>query len=182
MNIYAIRKDSVKFQGLNFNIDDCIGIRPKTSNFKLVHDFSIKNLQLSEFWKLARTEFSEHEDKDQQIPDITKWVNATLMLSPKAFHLLSYTLQPYGEFLPVIIDDDIYQIFNCLTTAKVEEGACSEGQLVFDEDSIGESLIFKSPFQKCCDIYCTTRLKTLIQEFKFKGVMFEELETAAPQS
>lgn len=173
MNIYAIRRDGYKYQELDLDINDFIDDFPEEIDYGTAHDFSSENLKMAGFWKLYSTGFSEIEGQENLIPDICNWIDATLLLSPKAHRLLGDTLVPFGEFLPIVIEGETYQIFNCLTTAEVNDKASTETHLEFDEASVGESLAFKSPFQLCQDIYCTERLKSLIEDFDLKGIVFD---------
>ena len=86
------------------------------------------------------------------------------MLSPKAYRLLIELLEPFGEFLSVTIDDERYFIFNCLTFVD----ASAEGKL-----------IFKCCYQHCLDVFCTERLKNIIEDFGLSGINFD-LNLATP--
>ncbi len=63
------------------------------------------------------------------------------MLSPKAYRLLKELLEPFGEFLPVTIDDERYFTFNCLTFVDADESQ-SEKQLYEGEEVGIKSLVF----------------------------------------
>ncbi len=173
MNIYAIRRDGYKYQELDLDINDVIDDFPEEVTYRMAHDFSRENIKMSGFWKLYSTGFSEIAGQENQLPDICNWIDATLLLSPKAHRLLKDTLNPFGEFLPIVIESETSQLFNCLTLAEVNEDVSSDAHIEFNEASIGEALTFKAPFQSCQDIYCTERLKCLIEDFELKGVVFD---------
>ncbi len=101
-----------------------------------------------------------------------------MLLSPKAHRLLGGTLSPYGEFLPIMIDTgtdrETYQIFNCLTMAKVIEEQSSDTHIEFDPNDIADKLIFKIPYQRCFDLFCQPRFKELVESFDLKGIIFGE--------
>lgn len=165
MEIYAIRRDGYDYQELDLEIDDFLEIFPENMNYNTIHDFSVENLSLAQYWKPLKTGFSEIHGEKNLIPDICNWINATLFFSPKAYRFLKETLNPFGEFLPVLIGNDTYYIFNCLTIVNGDISA----------ESIKDKLIYKAPEQHCIDIYCTDRLKDAIESFDLRGVIFESL-------
>ena len=181
MKLFAVRTDHNKYMALDLEVNDFIENFPEEITYQQAHLFSYENIALSEFWSLGQTGFAELEGSENVKPDICKWIDATLLLSPKAYRLLGDSMAPYGEFLSVILDGETYQIFNCLTTAKVIEAESSETKLVFDEKSVGDKLLFKSPFQSCIDIYCSERFKTLVEDCEFAGVNFDT-RLASPYS
>lgn len=170
MNIFAIRRDGYNYQELDLEVDDFIENMPESLNYNTIHDFSVENLALSQYWKPIRAGFSEISGEKNLIPDISNWIGATLFLSPKAYRFLNEILSPYGEFLPVLIDKETFYIFNCLTVIEAE---LSNNKLVFDKNNINEKVVFKTPQQQCIDIYCTERLKDAIENFDLKGIIFD---------
>lgn len=173
MEIYAVRNDGFKYQELDLEVNDFIEEFPEKYDYGQAHDFCIENIAMSGFWKLKKTGFSEIEGEENLIPDITKWIDSTLLLSPRAHRFLADSLNKYGEFLPVVIGKETYQIFNCLTLVDVLEDKSSETNIIFNPESIGENLIFKTRFQHCFDLYCLPRFKVLIEELNLKGVVFD---------
>lgn len=95
------------------------------------------------------------------------------MLSPKAHRLLEDLLAPYGEFIPVFIDDGISQIFNCLTTVDVIEEPSSDTNITFDVGRIGEKLVFKTPFQGCMNVFCLPWIKDIVESLNLTGLAFD---------
>lgn len=164
MDIYAIRRDGYNYQELDLEIDDFLEIFPEDMDYNTIHDFSMRNLALAKYWKPIKTGLSEIDGEKNLLPDICNWIGATLFLSPKAYRFLKETLTPFGELLPVLIGDDIYYIFNCLTVVDGDVPA----------ESTKDKLIFKMPEQYCIDIYCTDRLKDAIESFDLRGVIFEK--------
>jgi len=170
MAIFAIRRDGYDYQELDLEVDDFIENLPEDVDYNTIHDFSLENLALAKYWKPLRTGFSEIKGKKNIIPDISNWINATLFLSPKAYRLLNELLAPFGEFLPVIIGDDTYYIFNCLTAVEAQN---SNESITFNESSLTDKIVFKTPNQHCIDIFCTDRLKNAIEDFELKGIVFD---------
>jgi len=185
MTVYAIRNDGYDFQELDLEIDDFIDARPKEVNERLVLDFSLENYAMLGWWPTPDTEFvAIDEDTGAPIPDICKWIDASLVLSAKAYRLLGDTLKPFGEFLPLTIRGEAFYIFNCLTLAKINEDLCEKNiykgeeagikTLVFDDTDIADKLIFKTTYDSCMDLYCAERFKNILQDYKLTGVVFSE--------
>ncbi len=173
MAIFAIRNDGCKYQELDLDVNDFIEEFPECYDYGQCHDFSVENISMLEFWQFKRTGFREIEGEENLIPDITSWIDATLLLSPKAYRLLSDTLSPFGEFLPIMIEMETYYIFNCLTVVDVIEEKSSDTSIEFDMGSVSNTLIFKTRFQRCLDLFCLERLKTIVEGFELKGIVFD---------
>jgi hypothetical protein len=171
MTIYAIRRDGYSYQELDLEVDDFIEIIPENIDYNRIHDFSVENLALAPYWKPMNTGFAEIEGEKNLIPDVSNWIGATLFLSPKAHRLLRDLLAPFGEFLPVFIGSETFFIFNCLTVVQANQ---SNEVLSVGEASIQEKVVFKTLSQQCIDIYCTERLKSAIESFDLKGVVFDK--------
>ena len=173
MSIYAVRTDHNKYMALDLEVNDFIDDFPEEISYQQAQEFSAENIAMAEFWQLAQTGFAELEGGENLKPDICKWVDATLLLSPKAHRLLGDMMAPYGEFLPIVIDGEKYQIFNCLTTAEVVEEESSDTVLVFNQKSVGDKLLFKASFQCCIDVYCSERFKNIVLDCEVDGVNFD---------
>lgn len=173
MNIYAVRTNNNIYQILDMEVNDFIDDFPDSITYRQAHEFSSENIAMAEFWQTVKTGFAELEGSENIVPDICKWIDATLLLSPKAYRLLGDLLKPYGEFLPVVVEDKTYYIFNCLTMADVVESETTENNLVFDESLVGNKLVFKTPYQGYIDIFCSERLKDMIESSGLCGVQFD---------
>lgn len=183
--VYALRNDGVRFQEIDLMIDDIIDERPVDVDEDAVLDFSITNHSMASWWPTPATEFVGIDgDDNAPIPDIAKWIDATLVLSPKAHRLLGETLAEFGEFLPITIGGEVYQIFNCLTFAKIDESKSKKSYydgvesgvsaIVFDSKDVESKLIFKTDYNSCVELYSNDRLKDLCQGFGLRGVQFSE--------
>lgn len=155
--IYTIEPDGYKFKELDLEVRDFINIFPKDTDYVSAQEFSEHNMSLASTWKLLKTGFSDIEGNENLTPDISTWIDATLLLSPKAKRLLGETLADYGEFLPIIIDDEQYEIFNCLTLRETKDAS---------------DLIFKSADSNCAHLYCQQRLKDIVEDLKLEGIVF----------
>jgi hypothetical protein len=175
MEIYVIRKDGYKFQELDLEIDDFIENIPSEISYGTIHDFSQENLSLASFWKMPTTGFSEIQGERNFIPDITTWIGATLVLSPKAYRFLSDLLAPFGEFLPVSIEGEIYHIFNCLTLAETNFIGQKTAQKNIDDSKA--KIVFKRYDQHCLDTYCSEIFKDAVESFDLRGIIFSSKDT-----
>lgn len=160
-DFYVIERDGFKYQELDLEVNDFIDDFPEDIDYGQAHDFSLENLSLSGFWKPLRTGFSKIEGESNLIPDVTLWIDATLFLSPRAYRVLFDSLKPYGEFLPVHIDSDVYYIFNCLTAVDLES------------DDMSDKFVFKSISGGCVKMYGNERFKTAIESFEIEGLDFK---------
>lgn len=155
--IYKIERDGYKFKELDLEVSDIIDSFPEDIDYVAAHEFCEHNISLSSTWTLLKTGFSDIEGNENLIPDICVWIDSTLLLSPKAKRLLGDTLSEYGEFLPIIIDDEKYEIFNCLTLRNTKKSS---------------DLVFKTSDSNCAHLYCQQRLKDSIEELDLHGVVF----------
>lgn len=165
MMIYRIENDGFRYQELDLEMGDLIDSFPDNLSTLEIHDFSQHNMALSPYWKPVSTGFSSIEGSENQLPDITYWIGATLVLSPKAYRYLGELLSPYGEFLPVMIGGEAYQIFNCL-------GIVGEGMPLAE---IKDKAVFKASWESTQKIFCSEQLKEAIHTFDLAGSVFEEV-------
>lgn len=165
MTIFKIDNDDFRYQELDLFINDFIDSFPADINDIVIHDFSRNNLSLAPYWPSMATGFSEIEGNENLIPDIAVWIDATLLLSPKAYRLLGDLLLPYGEFLPIHIENEIYQIFNCLTV--VDLNGDIQTKVAFKPSDVSDEIDMT--------VYCSDRLKDAIQSFGLLGVIFEKI-------
>jgi hypothetical protein len=185
MTVYAINNDGYKFQELDLTIDDVIDYRPAEVDENLVLDFSIENYAMADWWPTPDTEFvAIDESEGAAIPDLSYWIDASLVLSAKSFRLLGDVLKPWGEFLPLSVRGETYYIFNCLTLVNVNEeksekllyGGEEAGikSIVFENNEIADKIIFKTRYNSCFNLYCTEYLKNIIEDYDLSGVIFSE--------
>lgn len=182
--IFAIRNDGIKFLELDLEILDVTRHKPDNVPLDDVLDFHIRNTKMKSWWKTPETDFLKNEaDPEAPIPDISCWIDATLLLSPQAHRLLGDTLQSSGEFLPVIVNNETYYIFNCFVIGEANEDSSKhdfEGDMQLGlnylefKDSATENLIFKTPFDSCLTLFCTDRFKEIVESFDLKGVVFDK--------
>lgn len=165
MTIFKIDNDGFRFQELDLFIDDFIDAFPEDISDIDIHDFSRNNMALAPHWPSMVTGFSVIEGRENLIPDIVVWIDATLLLSPKAYRLLGDLLSPCGEFLPIHIEDETYQIFNCLAVEDIKNA--SQSKAAFKPSRVSDEINIAT--------YCTDRLKDAVQSFELQGVVFESV-------
>ncbi len=144
-----------------------------------------------ESWVAPKASFfasENYEGKSEQLPDITTWAIGNLVLSPKAYGVFKDMLAPSGEFLPLIIGDETYYMFNTLFVipeegidrshqVEVVDSGVHMGQdnIVFNEANLDGRDVFKAPTDKLRFNYCTKAFKTLYEQHAFKGLVFDEV-------
>lgn len=165
MTMYRIENDGFRYQELDLDVGDFVDSFPDTLSTIEVYQFSKNNLSLAQYWPSMATGFWEIEGGENLIPDIAVWIDATLLLSPKAYRLLGDLLLPYGEFLPIHIENEIYQIFNCLTV--VDLNGDIHTKVAFKPSDVSDEIDMT--------VCCTDRLKDAIQSFGLQGIIFEKI-------
>lgn len=182
-NIFAIRKDISAYQVLDLDLLDVTRGIPDNVDIDSIYDFSQGNTKMASWWQAPETRFiNANGKKAAAIPDISCWVDAALVLSPRAYRFLNDSLAAYGEFLPVIVGGEKYYIFNCFTLGKVNENACvfnrEEGMqaglkyLEFDP-SVSSLLVFKAAIEGCLTLFCNQNFKDIVESFELRGVVFD---------
>jgi len=130
-----------------------------------------------------------YEGQGEQLPDVTMWALGNLVLSPKAYRVFKDLLAPSGEFLPLLLGDDIYYMFNTLFVIP-EEGIdrsqeleiidsgvhMGQDNIQFDEAMLDGRCIFKTPTNKLTFSYATEAFKRLYTENDFSGLTFEKAQ------
>ena len=176
MKIYKVENDGFRFQELDLDVYDFQRYFPNDISTLELHQFSENNFSLAKYWPSMSSDFSAIEGGENLLPDLSCWIGATLLLSPKAYRLLGETLKPFGEFLPISIENDVYQIFNCLSIFTVENG--DKYQMEFDQADVKNKLIFKPENGFDSHLYCLDQLKSAIESFKLQGGVFLELSSS----
>ena len=184
MNIYKLSFNYLDYLNLDINKKKLmLSVGKGIGGSKAFMSYGWDNLSLKDAWIDIGASFVEVEGLSlSKRPDITTWNGANFVLSPKAYGLLEQTLRKYGEFLPITIDDEEYQVFNCLNVVHADKEK-SESDIVdglwmgvksigFKDEDIKSNLIFKSRFDRCGSIYCGDEFKQLIEELKLEGLLF----------
>ena len=131
-------------------------------------------------WNELHIVFRAPEKNSQEIiPDLAE-VDGKLFLSQKAFRTLRGLLEGSGEFLPVTYDCGTGYIFNILNIAE-DKNALDEKLVTYDEyenlthfgfkeDSLKDTVIFRSKIDHFSGIFCTNRFKSAIEEAELTGI------------
>lgn len=182
--IYAIRNDGFGYQNLDLTLLDIARFAPENIDPDTVMDFSRTNSRLAEWWQTPDTRFVSNEGvKNLGIPDISAWIGASLVLSPRAYRYLSDTLKSYGELLPVTVGNETFFIFNCTQLGEEELSACeyeTQGGIPIQlrnlafKDSVQALPVFKSSYESCLTVFCNERFMNAVEEFNLAGVVFDE--------
>lgn len=181
--IFAIRKDLPRYQVLDLGLTDITRHLPDSVDLDSVFDFSELNTPLTQLWQTPETRYVNSDKKQGLQPDISCWVDATLVLSPKAYRLLKDVLQDTGEFLAVKIIGETHYIYNCFTWGEVNEGACQfndeEGMLaglkhLEFKSNASNLLVFKAEIERGLTLFCGERFKEVVESFELHGIIFDE--------
>jgi hypothetical protein len=158
---------------------DVVNAAPETIDIDSVFNFSTENTAMASWWKTPQTQFIGTSKYQSKIPDIAKWLDGTLILSPKAFRYLGELLTPLGEFLPIEISNDTYLLFNCLVFGTEDESQCEKN--AFDQvekiiflDNENSYPVFKSKFEGGFSLFCNTLFRETITSFELDGIEFDE--------
>lgn len=180
---YTVRNIDYAFKELDLNTLDVLGDNDRNLDLDIILDFNSRSTPLAPYWPKLATEFIAGENQNSPIPDISYWLEASLVLSPRAYRLLGDALKQCGELLPVQAEGDTYYIFNCLTVGEDDKDNCSfkqvEGidfeleRLTF-KDSNAEHFIFKSEMDAYRNLFCSDRFKQAVEEFGLTGISFDE--------
>ncbi len=184
MNVYKLSFNYTDY--LNLDIDlETLGneIEEKIGDDEF-YDYSQNNRSLKDSWVDVGGSFVNVGLDTNQRPDITAWNGANLVLSRVAYNILKDDLAPYGEFLPITLDNESYHVFNCLRMVNVDEGKSetefSNGlwmgvkKITFTKEIIENNLVFKTKFDECAAIYCGESFKSLVENNQLNGLVFHE--------
>ena len=182
--VFAIRDDGEKFKELDLEILDVTRHAPDDSEFDHIIDFCLHNTAMKSWWKAPNTEFIGAEiEPPLPIPDISRWIDSSLVLSPKAYRILGEMLLDSGEFLPVFIEDETFYIFNCFVEGEADEEKSEfnyAGDMQMElktlefKPSASELLVFKTKLESCLTLYCGGRFKDAVETYDLTGIIFDE--------
>ena len=184
MKIFKILRDSDHYMEFSTDLEEMLDeIGPKVGDLEFMQ-FSYHNLRLAEYWGKFSGTFEKVLSNANQIPDISCWRGATLVLSPAAKKILGKKLVAYGELLPISCNNEPYYIFNCLKLVSLdknlskqiplEHGLIEFEKIVFNKGSIHENLLFKSQEEGCTSVFCSEELANFIGNSRLKGLKFSE--------
>lgn len=184
MKIFKILRDSEHYMEFATDLEEMLdAIDPKVGDLEFMH-FSRHNISLAEHWGSFSGTFKKVRSGADQLPDVTCWRGATLVLSESAKNALEDQLNSCGELLPINCDGRTFYIFNCLELAllnpdlskqiPLEHGLIAFEKIVFDQNSISKKLLFKSQDEGCTSVFCSETFVHLINQSNLKGLKFSE--------
>jgi len=184
-NIFRIKNDNFRFQEPTLDIEDVLDYFPEDYSELDALKFSYNNIGLSAWWNDTALTFKNIEGATPApIPDICTWIDATLIISSKAYDLVAEELKPFGEFLPLTFNGNRYFIFNCLTVGQADEINSKQDiqngaymgvkRLQFNSTDVIHKTVFKTPFNRCMDLFCNDKFKNIIEKSHLQGIAFDE--------
>lgn len=186
INYYLIENDGYGFKWLALQVDDFIDLMPEAYSDSQLLRFSYHNTSLADGWEGVRSRFVQSDDAPQlPIPDVSLWLSgAALVISSKAYEVLSELIAGFGELLPVTSDEGTFYIFNCRTSVDADptqsEHIIESGQVIgvkrlgFNSKDVGDTVIFKTSFNNCTDLFCSNAFKQAVEAHGLTGVKFSE--------
>ena len=185
--IYKVKRDEAHYQQLTldaFNLGDQLA----SSGIGLDEcaNLGLLNVELANRWVRVESSFSPLLDHPTavKIPNISIWVNATLVLSEKAYAGLKLALVDFGEFLPINVNGFTYYIFNLLVEGKRDQEktqyeweddlAIELVSLAFDQADIQDKHLFKSFEHGFGGVFCSEAFKATCEELDLDGLVFDE--------
>lgn len=82
-------------------------------------------------------------------------------------------MRPFGEFLRIHVEGEVYQIFNCFTMADALNAPGDSKEPSFDENNTDEKLLFKCPNWDSLDLFSNERFKNAVEGFELAGLVFD---------
>jgi hypothetical protein len=128
---------------------------------------------------------SLYDDSDiSEYPDVSVFMGSLLALSSEAKHKLEPALSAFGEFLNFRSDKGPYFLFVPHTVMPVDQenseilmvdGVPSGPKTIaFLPENVGTNSIFKTDFDHFTGLYCSERLKSLVESNDLTGVFFTQ--------
>ncbi len=137
---------------------------------------------LSDVWVEESVQFTAHYKTSEKKPDISVW-GTCLVLTLRAAEVLKPYIETDGEFLPIVIDGEKFQVFNVMSFGEedqentkheyIDEHPVGLKSLKFIELSVADKYVFKSLMEGCALLYCDDKLKNLCNEHDLRGVEFD---------
>jgi hypothetical protein len=186
--IYEIRNDGFDFQGFHLDPYVVSDVLPPSIDIDDAIQFYARDLKMKSFWRDVEAEFHPIEGLPVgPVPDICTWMGSSLVFSPKAYEALHSQLDNFGEFLPLLVDDERFYLFNCLTHGlhdelfSKSESLNSDGEVLqeerirFNATDTKEKLLFKTKLNNCSVLYCNDAFRDLYLANQLTGITFDEL-------
>lgn len=180
---YLIDHDFENFYSLTIDIADVTSKMPSYSQ-------RFRAKPRLENWVVPKASFYKSENysgKEESIPDITTWALGNLVLSAYAYKVFNEKLASSGEFLPLLVGNKTYYMFNTLFVIPEHAVDLSEAvdaidsgvhmgkkNVKFDDSKIENHLIFKSKTNKLTYSFATETFKNIYDENDLTGLTFKK--------
>lgn len=184
MTVYATRRSiEPEYKELELSLLDIVSASPEEIELDDILKFYEVNLSMQDWWiPLTCNFFAEPNGRTQETPDVFVWTGATLVLSKRAYNLLKDSIEPFGEFLPLIVSGEPYYLFNCLTYGQDDLEACASiyqgGSRLWvtklvSKPKYKEQLLFKSEYERGYTLLCSQRFTDIINQLGLTGLSFD---------
>ncbi|WP_444920875.1 hypothetical protein ACJJID_19415 [Microbulbifer sp. CnH-101-G] len=184
MKAFKLLSNHRDFLAFKLPMKDVILRLGKKIPAKSLMHFYKHNLSLKDNWEDLNADFiaADGVNVTSEIPDVTTWVNGTLVFSDKAKEAISEHICSLGEFLPVSTPAGNFWIFNCQNQVSAEEmGSHNTEQndqvldlekISFRKEDIGKNLIFKTQYDGYRSLYCSSDFCKILDDLGIKGIRF----------
>lgn len=187
MTVYQIKNSTNTYDVIDLNTLSLAKILSENSEYDedtlidMLRGIAYDNISLKNMWpeEIPCNYFGNSRKQDY---DITRF-GQYLVLKMNAVEVLHDELSKCGELLPLNVEGNKMMLFNCLTFGKEQEDLCikryEDGYqygletLYFNEGDIENKAIFKSKLENARSMYCTDKVKLLVEEHKFRGITFD---------
>jgi hypothetical protein len=187
MTVYKISNSTNTYDVIDLNTVSLAEIlsqnteHDKSTLIKMLRGIASKNISLKEMWpeEIACNYFGNSRKQDYDITRFGKYI----VLKMNVVEVLHEELSKSGELLPLNVEGNKMMLFNCLTFGQEQEDLCikryEDGYqygletLYFNEDDIENKAVFKSKLDNAASLYCTDKIKLLVEEHQFRGLTFD---------
>ncbi|MBJ7553848.1 hypothetical protein [Marinomonas spartinae] len=180
MSVYRIKYPEDSFEVIDldmFAFADIIGDEDLT----LVRSQPRTNESLKSRWKSVKCNIAE-EWKNKPLPAISYW-GSYLIFTQKAYDVFANTLEPFGEFLPLLAEGNQLYIYNCLTFVSEDETQCIRSyedgypigfkSLAFENSDLKDKQVFKSKLFGTHTLFATDSFRSLFSQENMTGIRFD---------
>ena len=165
---------------------DVLALAEQLGDVGLLHTLMQRpyiNGSLAGCWGTVTDQWAPQSPTSCERPDISLWDTGCLLLNQKAYSARHQALAADGEFLPITVDGEPMQVFNCMTWGKEDmsltEKAYLDGYedgiatLAFDEADIAGKMVFKSQLEAGARLYVSAAFKELVETHQLQGLRFD---------
>lgn len=180
MTVYRIKYPEDSFEVIDldmFAFAEILGDEDLT----LVRSQPRTNESLESRWGNVQCGIAE-EWKNKPLPAISYW-GSYLIFTQEAHDVFANTLNPFGEFLPLLADGNQLYVYNCLTFVDEDETQCVRSyedgypigfkSLAFEKSDLKDKQVFKSKLFGTHTLFATESFKALFSKENMNGIKFD---------